>query len=245
MIDEGLIGRVKITVLDTHHVTGECVFALSNNDVTESDVKLHQEVSFLLKTKETIVSIACTEKVQSTVEGESEEVIYHSFRHSLQVDCKDLPEDMEFQDEREAVTEVVDASAEIAATYMAGKKSPIIRLKVHLDLFEAVLQSKEAEFEQVLQQLEILRGKVKEASKKQASPPPAAASKQKKQSKKRNVQFNEEPTEVVKTGILGSMLPILIQNAALVAGIAVEHRAVFMFGITTLGIYFFGEHASI
>jgi hypothetical protein len=206
-----------------------------NNNVT-----LHQEVNFLLKTKETVIPINCTEKIPLSTEGDSD-VVYHNLQHSLQLECKDLPEDMEFQDERETVTEAVvegEPASEIT------KKSPVLKLKVHLDLFEALLESKEAEYGQVMQQLEVMRSKVKEVSKKQTT---AGSTPKEKKTKKRNVQFNEEEsTEVTKTdGILGKMLPILFNNAAIVAAMAVEHRAVLMFGISTLGIYLFGEHASI
>lgn len=141
-------------------------------------------------------------------------------------------------------------------------KDPIVHVKLSYDNFDLVLLHKMLELEQLQKQFEEIKQAVVKAKKNQSAAnaaPSAAASKstsegekKTKKSKRKSVDKDsnksssnstEESAAVSKPSV--PITQYLTDAAMYAVGMTVNNRAVVLFGAAALGIFFYGDYASV
>ena len=110
-------------------------------------------------------------------------------------------------------------------------------MQILYDKIDSLLESKNIELEQVEKELKTLGAQVRDASKKKAPKKKEQAKSPKKKATKKGA--TEDLTEA------GSMAGSVFEFVANVPTLALTHRAFVLFGVAAVGIFVFGDEASV
>lgn len=139
-------------------------------------------------------------------------------------------------------------------------KDPILHVKLSYDKFDLVLMHKMLELEQLQKEFEDIKLAVKQAKKNQSaasSPKPsksqedAAASKEKKAKKAKKKSLSpegkgeEEGSSDVSKAPSVPLTQYVTDAASFALGYTINNRAVILFGAAAVGIFFYGDYASV
>lgn len=148
--------------------------------------------------------------------------------YSAKINLKNIPENKEYRDE--LIAQPADATSEDSTSKIK------FHLKILYDNIEALLDSKKLELEQVEKEFKVLGDQVKEAKRKPTKKKEQGKSPKKKAAKKGNVDVAEQSTSIVSK---------VMDFAMSTPSLALTHRAFVFFGVAAVGIFFFGEEASV
>lgn len=230
---------------------GESISAegLADNEV--SVYALQQPADFVLLSKEkTTAIIVCNISTDFVDDEETAESDASTQQYSASFSCEDAPEDSFIQTELDA----------IGSTSSGG--SATVLLRAHFDRFEGALVRKKMEVEQAEERVKDLGQHIRDLSgsggggklPKKGTVASSPSKKGKSGSNKQGSGGSKSKkgsgsNEVSTKGNKGSLTQKIVRNVLIglqvTAEVAINHRAIWLFGLSAVGIYFFGDHASV
>lgn len=170
------------------------------------------------------------------------------------MNCNEIPDNMEFHTDLPLIN--TEYSISVKASYDDFAKEKVLLLNIVIIIMISIIiiviiivskASKEKQLEQLRQEITDIEQTIKEIRRKESSSSPTVSksksTKDKKSKKSKTVKISEEPPSSFE--VKPSLLNQVGEALGMVLATSIQQRAYVLFGIAAVGIYIYGDNASV